>query len=1012
MVERLLNQVSLFDVMNEQEKLLLSQQLTVVNFEMGQTIVHIGEQMNAFYIIVSGQARRIKELPDGNEMNLSLLQKGEHFGESALLNNETTDITIRASTELQVLKLSKEGFILMLETRPDLSIYMNQYMASDAMRIFLKGSTIFSNIEYQVLRSLLDKITVCEYTAGASVVTEGEPGDAFYILRSGQAEVVKECQGVVLNKLQAGDFFGELALLKGEPRKATVRTTEKSTLFRLSKEDFDHLISEYPKIKEAILRIASNYSARNPLDQKVEDFTEPAPEPSVSIPIEKSAFVRRIKSKPAKPWRRFPFILQQSEMDCGPTCLSMVCKYYSVSVPINYIKSNMQLSRSGTSLQEMMDSAQSLGFEAEGIRVHLANLSDIQLPAIAHWKGNHYIVVYQVTKEHIYVADPAIGVEKLTHEQFAQHWKGMLLTLAPTMALKESVPRGSTLQRYAAYLKPHKHVLANILLLSVVIQLISLSLPIITQSVIDNVLVHRNEQLLILLMSTMLAISLVNGLFMFVRQWISSKTALKIDTNMVEAFYKHLLGLPLSFFNERTVGDILTRVNENEKIRQILTSGATNLILDLVTIGVYSSLMLYYNPKLFFMAAVIIPLYIGLIYFVSPRMRKNSRKQFQAEAESESTMVEAVNLIASIKTLTAERAVFNQLKVKFNNATKLRLKGTLLWVTAETGGEWIRTLGTITVLYFGSHYVLQGDMSAGELVAFTVLLSTVTQSISFIIHMLDDLMEARISMERLDDVFQSRLEQSEQTQLRTLVNVKGHISFENVTFRYEVDGKNILQNINLEMMAGQTIAIVGRSGSGKSTIANLLMNLYSPSSGMIRVDGHDLRTIDALSLRQKIGVVQQGTAIFRGTILENIAFGQQDVAFGEVEASAMLAGAHDFINELPLRYDTMIGEGGIRLSGGQAQRIAIARALLGNPPILVFDEATSALDTESERKIQNNMELIIKNRTTLIIAHRLSTVKHADRIIVLDQGVVVENGTHEELLQTQGLYYYLVSQQL
>lgn len=471
----------------------------------------------------------------------------------------------------------------------------------------------------------------------------------------------------------------------------------------------------------------------------------------------------RIKSKPAKPWRRFPFILQQSEMDCGPTCLSMICKYYGAAVPINHIKSNMQLSRSGTSLQDLMESAQSLGFEAEGIRVTLANLSGIQLPAIAHWKGNHYIVVYQVTKEFVYVADPAIGIEKLTLEQFAEHWKGMLLTLTPTMALKESASRGFTLQRYAAYLKPHKRVLAYILLLSIVIQLISLSLPMITQLVIDNVLVHRNEQLLKLLMATMLVISLVNGLFIFVRQWISSKTVLKIDMNMVEAFYKHLLRLPLSFFNERTVGDILTRVNENEKIRQILTSGATNLILDIITIVVYSLLMLYYNPKLFFMAAVIIPLYMSLIYFVSPRMRKNSRKQFQAESESESTMVEAVNYIASVKTLTAEGTVFNQLKAKFKNAMELRLKGTLLWVTAETGGEWIRKLGTIAVLYFGSRYVLQGDMTAGELVAFTVLLSTVTQSISYIIHMLDDLMEARISMERLDDVFQSRLEQSEQS---------------------------------------------------------------------------------------------------------------------------------------------------------------------------------------------------------------------------------------------------------
>lgn len=688
----------------------------------------------------------------------------------------------------------------------------------------------------------------------------------------------------------------------------------------------------------------------------------------------------------------------------------MIGSYYGISLPIRYIKSIAGSSRSGISLYRLAETAQTLGFEVNGLRVDQSDLSEVRLPAVAHWKGNHYIVVYQVTDTHVIVADPAIGVEKLTREQFSNHWIGVLLTFAPTAELKGAgESRHSTFARYAAYVWPHKRMLALILLLSVVIQLISLSLPVITQTVIDRVLVFRNDQLLILLMSAMLVISIVNGLFIFARQWISSKTALQIDMGMVHAFYKHLLGLPLPFFNERTVGDILTRVNENEKIRHILTSGATNFILDSVTIVVYGSLMLYYNPKLFLIVSAIFPLYAVLIGVVSPRMRRNSRKQFLAHADSDSLMVETVSHIAIVKSLTAEATVFGQLKDKFKKATELRLRGALLWVSAEAGGEWIRSFGTIAILYFGSRYVLQGDMTAGELVAFTVLLATVTQSISYMIHMLDELMEARISIERLDDVFQADPEQPASNDLTKLTEVLGYISFENVTFRYEQDGDNVLQDVTLEIMPGQTVAIVGRSGSGKSTLAHLLMKMYEPVNGTIRLDGHDLRSLDAQSLRQAIGVVQQGTAMFRGTIRDNISLRQHEAMFEDIEAAAKLAGAQDFIDALPLGYETMIGEGGMRLSGGQSQRIAIARALLGNPPLLIFDEATSALDTESEQTIQKNMGLIAKGRTTLIITHRLHSIQYADLIVVLDQGAIAESGTHEELLQLQGLYYDLVN---
>ncbi|REK77596.1 peptidase domain-containing ABC transporter [Paenibacillus paeoniae] len=1028
-MESLLNRVSLFDVMNEQERALLSQRLVPEQYLMGQTIIQTGKPIEAFYIIATGQARRMKEQTDGSETNLGLLQPGEHFGESGLLGREISDITVRASTELWVWKLAKDDFVELLHLQPELEGYLNMYIASDSTLTFLQTSALFSRIETNVLHSLQDKMALCRFEAGTIVVTEGEVGDSLYILRSGRAEVVSESTGQWHCELIEGDYFGGLSLLGGEPLDRTVRMTEESTLLRLSKEVMDVLIRMYPGMREQLVSNATQIygsgglaggvygwrkeqeraeQAEKPLESalEMEDEQDNSTAMNHNLPLSYEARAsKRFR-------RRYPIVLQQSEMDCGPTCLSMISQYYGIRMPIHTIKAIAGTSRSGTTLQQLRITAQSLGFLAQGYRTGILELAELHLPAIAHWRGNHYVVVYAITNEHVIVGDPAIGIEKLTLEQFADGWNGMLLQLAPTEDMKAYSGHSSTLRRYVSFLKPHSRMLALVLTLSVVIQLLSLSLPVFTQKVIDTVLVDRDEGLLLLLLLGMLAISLANTCFIFIRQWIASKTALQIDMNMIHAFYKHVLRLPLSFFNERTVGDMLARVNENEKLRKILTNSASSFILDLVTIIVYGSLMLYYNAKLFLLAAVIFPLYALLIYVISPRMRRNSRKQFLAEADSDSTMVEAVQHIAAVKSLTAEQKVFDGLKLKFKKAMDLRLKGMFLWVSAEAGSEWIRTLGTIIVLFFGSRYVLANEMTAGELVAFTVLLATVTQSFSYLIQMMDDLMEARISVERLDDVFQASPEQKEDQHLRKLARTSGHLVWDNVTFRYEEDGTNALQNVSFEMFPGQTVALVGRSGSGKSTMANLITRLYLPASGRITLDGYDLQSIDVESLRSHIGVVQQETAIFRGSIRDNIAFRQPDASHQDIEAAAVLAGAHDFIRNTALGYETMIGEGGMRLSGGQSQRIAIARALLGNPPLLLFDEATSALDTESERLIQHNMKEMLKHRTTLIIAHRLSTVKHADRILVLDKGCVVESGTHDELMESGGLYSYLIHQQL
>jgi ATP-binding cassette subfamily B protein len=431
-------------------------------------------------------------------------------------------------------------------------------------------------------------------------------------------------------------------------------------------------------------------------------------------------------------------------------------------------------------------------------------------------------------------------------------------------------------------------------------------------------------------------------------------------------------------------------------------------------IVVYLGLMLYYNAKLALVALAFMPGYAALTLIMTPIMKRQHREAFERSAEAESHMIESVTAVGTVKALASERRVRWQWEGLMVRALNVEFRTALSSVTASSVGNILQTLNTTVLLWYGAHLVIDGELSTGQLMAFSALVGNVTRPILSLIDLWHEFQEVGVALERLNDVFDSKPEEDLTHQaLIQLPPLRGHIKFENVTFRYPGRGeRNALANINLEVRPGQTVALVGRSGAGKTTFANLLLRLHQPSEGRILLDGYDLRQLSLASLRAQIGVVPQDVFLFSGTIRDNIAFGHTDAPLAEVVGAAMLAGAHEFVSQLPLGYETKIGERGQSLSGGQRQRLAIARALFRQPRMLVFDEATSALDSESERAIQQNFEGVLKERTTLVIAHRLSTVRSADLIVVLDQGAIVELGTHESLMEQGGLYYYLCRQQL
>ena len=1006
-LKELLKGTTAFSILSDEELNRLSDRLQLVHYTLGQAIVLAGEESDAFYVVYSGRARVIATDGTGEEVTVGTLERGNSFGEQGLLTSSPRNFSIRAASDLALLRLGKSDFENLLNKEPGLREYFDKYISEISIRNFLKLFTAFAPLSPPEIRDLLGSMEVRDYPANQPIIREGEAGDAFYILRAGSAQVIKETNGgKVLNRLKAGDSFGELALLTGQARAATIVTTEPSSVFRLSKDEFDRIIANSPKFRDAVISVAAGYS-RAAVAEAEEEQTgiqssgeqlplAPDPEEPVYVPHRA---------------RKYPALLQLSETDCGAACLSMILLYYGKHVSINRLRDLANVGREGSTLYSISEGAETLGFHTRGLKASFEHLEKTDLPAIIHWEGFHYVVLYEVHPDRVVIADPAIGLRRLKREEFEKGWTGYLLLLTPTPKLEGVEESKTTYGRFLPMLRPYRTLLFEIFLASLVLQLFGLASPIFTQVIVDSVLVHKSTSMLNILLVGMLLIAIFQTATTALRYYLLVHTTRRIDMQMVVDFYRHILSLPMRYFEERKVGDILKRFNENARIRDFLTGRALGVTLDCLMIFVYLALMFYYNVKLTLLALVFIPGYVILTLVATPIFKRQYREAFEKSAEADSQMVESVTGVGTVKASAAERSIRWKLEGLIVKSLNVQFRSALSGMATISIGNLLQTLNTIILFWYGAHLVINDELSVGQLVAFNLLVANVTRPILSLVDLWREFQEINVAFERLNDVFDAKPEEDSTKQsLIKMPRIRGHIKFDNVTFRYPTrPDKNALQNVNFEILPGQTIALVGRSGAGKTTFASMLLRLYQPNEGRIFIDGFDLRQVSINSLRSQIGVVPQDVFLFSGTIRENIAFGDPDAPLEQVVGAAMLAGAHEFVSELPLGYETKIGERGQSLSGGQKQRIAIARALFKKPRILVLDEATSALDTESERAIQQNLDQILKDRTTLIIAHRLSTVRNADVIVVMDRGTVREIGNHYSLDGAEG--YLLLPQQ-
>jgi ATP-binding cassette, subfamily B, bacterial HlyB/CyaB len=652
---------------------------------------------------------------------------------------------------------------------------------------------------------------------------------------------------------------------------------------------------------------------------------------------------------------------------------------------------------------EMLRCAKDLGLKARAYRTDWSRLGSTPLPAIAVLRDGGFLVVAKAAADKVLVQSPASRPALMTRDELTLIWDGQLILMTRRAGLSD-ITRRFDIAWFLGAIHKYRHLLGEVLVASFFLQLFGLVSPLFFQVVIDKVLVHRSLTTLDVLVLGLGSISVFETVLGILRTYLFSHTTNRIDVELGARLFHHLLALPMAYFQVRRVGDSVARVRELENIRNFLTSSALTLLIDLFFTFVFLCVMFFYSPALTWIVIGSFPFYIAISAGVTPLFRRRLDEKFRRGAENQAFLVESVTGIETLKAMAVEPQMQRRWEEQLAGYVAASFRVLSLGNSASQTVQLVNKIVTASILYCGAKLVIDGDLSVGELVAFNILAGRVSAPVLRLAQIWQDFHQARLSIARLGDILNTTAEPTYSAGRARLPAIRGDIKFDRVSFRYRVDGQEVLRDVSFEVPAGQTVGIVGPSGSGKSTFAKLVQRLYVPERGRILVDGMDLAMADPAWLRRQIGIVLQENVLFNRSVRDNIALADPAMPMERIIAAAKLAGAHDFILELTEGYDTVVGERGSTLSGGQRQRIAIARALVGDPRILIFDEATSALDYESERIVQQNMKDIARGRTVLVIAHRLSTVRAADRIVTLDRGRLVEDGSHETLIKTGGRY--------
>jgi ATP-binding cassette, subfamily B, bacterial len=729
----------------------------------------------------------------------------------------------------------------------------------------------------------------------------------------------------------------------------------------------------------------------------------------------------------------FPSFKQLDQMDCGPTCLRMVAKHYGRNYPLHELRNKSFITREGVSLLGISDAAEAIGFRTLGVKIPFDKLfKDAVLPCVAHWYQRHFVVIYKITSKEVFIADPAAGLVSYTHEEFKKGWlsakengqeNGVALLLEPTPEFYEREPEAAKNKRKSltylfGYLTQHRRFIIQLILGLLAGSIIQLALPFLTQSIVDVGINTQNIQFIYLVLAGQFVLFLSRLSVDFIRRWILLHLSTRINISIISDFLVKLFKLPMPFFEGKMIGDILRRIEDHSRIERFLSTSSLNILFSLFNLVIFGVVLVIYNVPIFLVFFGMSTLYVVFVLLFLKKRAELDYKRFQQMADNQSNLIQTVQGMSEIKMNNCEtqkRWEWERIQAKLFH---INVQSTRLQQFQDAGSLFLNESKNMIITVMAALAVMNGDMTLGMMLAVQYIIGQLNAPVNEFIGFTRDFQDAKISLERIGEIHSVENEEpllspDLSTEASAQVDFKASIIMKNVSFQYEgPDSPKVLDDIDLIIPEGKITAIVGASGSGKTTLMKLLLKFYNPQAGKIILGDLPLAQLPAPQWRQKCGTVMQDGFIFSDTIVRNIALGDEEVDYKKLLHAVTVANIKEHIESLPLRYNTKVGANGIGLSQGQKQRLLIARAVYKNPEYLFFDEATSALDANNEKTIMQNLDQFFKNKTVLVIAHRLSTVKNADQIIVLEKGKITEIGTHAELTATKGRYFELVKNQL
>lgn len=724
---------------------------------------------------------------------------------------------------------------------------------------------------------------------------------------------------------------------------------------------------------------------------------------------------------------KFPFYKQTENKDCGPTCIKMISKFYGKVISIDKIRTLAENNREGSSLHNLSNCSETLGFRTLPIKISLQQLTEAPLPSILHWNTNHFIILYKIKSNKFFIADPAIGLLKYNTKEFVQKWignnanetteEGIALLIEPTSTFYQNeneITNHKTLftKKIAHYFIKYKSFLIQLFLGLCAATAIQITIPFLTQSIVDVGIKNQNIKFIYLILFAQLCLFLASTALEFIRSWILLHLSTRINISIISDFFIKLMNLPIHFFDARMTGDILQRIQDHHRIEKLLTSSSLNVLFSILNIIIMGGILAYYNFNIFIIFFIGSSLYFIWILLFLKRREKLDYKRFEQISQEQSKVIELINGMQEIKLHNAEKQKRWSWEFIQAKLFKVSVSSLVLEQTQNIGSNFINELKNIIIIFLSAKLVIEGNITLGMMMAISSIIGTLNSPIMQIVEFIRELQDAKIAVTRLSEIHDKKDETENIEEQITEIPEEKNIELNNLSFKYPGADNNVITNLDLIIPSGKITAIVGSSGSGKTTLMKLLLQFYQPIAGTIKFGQTNLSKINPKSWRNYVGTVMQEGHIFNDTIANNIALGIDYIDKERLLYASNVANINEIVNGLPLGYNTKIGNEGIGLSTGQKQRILIARAVYKDPKMLLLDEATSALDANNEKIIIERLNAFFYSKTVVIIAHRLSTVINADNIVVLEKGKIIETGNHNSLINKKGYYYQLIKNQL